>query len=353
MSSPAEVIDPMTTTADTSLHMPDASAPIQTLTEQAEILAAKYGLEGSYVASRVRRLGAAFASLESTYTALENEFDQEPEKVTPLTPAQQQLVGDNLGLVGHVMHQVSVNFPKHVDRDELISAGMLGLTEAALRFDDNQGATFSSFAAHRIRGAILDHVRAFDWSPRSVRKEARRLEAAQQELTDHLGRAPTDRELAEKLEIPTSHIDKLKEKEYRGVVLGLDHHLNDGDEDLPLVEVLPDTRELDPSEQLEGREMMAIIRDGILLLPPKHQHVIIEYFLKGRPSEEIADDLGVTESRISQIRTEALQKLRHGAEAQFQDDDAEAEQSNGVLARRRGAYAVALAQKTPWKDRIS
>ncbi len=104
-----------------------------------------------------------------------------------------RLIEQHLPLVKHIVFQVAVHFPRHVDRDELARAGALGLVEAARRFDESRGVPFDRFAAQRIRGAILDAVRAADWAPRSVRTLARRLEGVEQRLATELGRVPDER----------------------------------------------------------------------------------------------------------------------------------------------------------------
>ena len=141
----------------------------------------------------------------------------------------------NVELVNHVVYQVAVHFPRHVDRDELARAGALGLVEAARRFDESRGVPFERFAAQRIRGAILDSVRAADWAPRSVRSLARRLEAAQQQLASRLGRTPDADETAREMGISRAELAHIQDRLFRSVVLALDHETNDAaDEDLTL-----------------------------------------------------------------------------------------------------------------------
>jgi RNA polymerase sigma factor for flagellar operon FliA len=113
-----------------------------------------------------------------------------------------RLIEEHLPLVKHIVFQVAVHFPRHVEREELARAGALGLVEAARRYDDARGVPFERFAAQRIRGAILDAVRAADWAPRSVRVLARKLESVEQRLATRLGRVPTLDEMAEALDLP-------------------------------------------------------------------------------------------------------------------------------------------------------
>src|SRR3954469_6812287 len=228
------------------------------------------------------------------------------------------LIEQHLPLVRHVVFQVAVHFPRHVDREELATAGALGLVEAARRFDESRGVPFDRFAAQRIRGAILDAVRAADWAPRSVRTLARKLEGVGQRLATELGRVPSSAEMAKALDMTPAELARLQERLFRSVVLALEHEVSDATEDdLTLVDVLSDRSAVEPLEELEGRELHAYLRDAVQLLPERHRLVIVGYFLEGRTSQELARFLGVTESRVSQLRSEALQMLKEGIEAQY------------------------------------
>ncbi|HYI61881.1 MAG TPA: FliA/WhiG family RNA polymerase sigma factor [Acidimicrobiales bacterium] len=262
-----------------------------------------------------------------------------------------RLIEDNLPLVRHVVFQVAVHFPRHVDRDELATAGALGLVEAARRYDDSRGVPFDRFAAQRIRGAILDAVRAADWAPRSVRTLARKLEQVEQRLATQLGRVPTAHEKADALGMDAAELRRLQDRMFRSVVLALEYEVADDDEELTLVDVLADDHTKEPSEELESRELHAYLRDAVHLLPERHKLVIVGYFLEGRKSQDLAELLGVTESRISQLRSEALAMLRDGIEAQYQPGDDE--EPSGRVARRKAGYANAIGSATDWGDRLT
>lgn len=266
-------------------------------------------------------------------------------------PRTKELIEQHLPLVRHVVFQVAVNFPRHVDREELATAGALGLVEAAKRYEEDRGVPFDRFAAQRIRGAILDAVRAADWAPRSVRNLARRLESIEQRLASSLGRMPSTTETAEALGVTEAELRRLQDKMFRSVVLALEYDVNDGEEDLTLVDVLTDDATLEPSEELENRELHAYLRDAVHLLPERHRMVIVGYFLDGRKSQELASYLGVTESRISQLRSEALEMLREGITAQYDAGEID-EAPQGRVARRKAGYANAIADASHWHDRI-
>ena len=261
-----------------------------------------------------------------------------------------QLIEQHLPLVRHVVFQVAVHFPRHVDRDELATAGALGLVEAARRYDESRGVPFDRFAAQRIRGAILDAVRAADWAPRSVRTLARKLESVKQRLATELGRVPTVNETAEALGMKREELSRLQDRMFRSVVLALEYEVSDSDEELTLVDVLSDTSTREPSEELETRELHAYLRDAVRLLPERHRLVVVGYFLEGQKSQDLAKLLGVTESRISQLRSEALVMLKDGIEAQYEAETEE--EPAGRVARRKAGYANAISGATHWHDRL-
>jgi RNA polymerase sigma factor for flagellar operon FliA len=264
--------------------------------------------------------------------------------------ALHELIEAHLPLVRHVVFQVAVHFPRHVDREELATAGALGLVEAARRYDESRGVPFDRFAAQRIRGAILDAVRAADWAPRSVRTLARRLEQVEQKLATELGRVPNADETAEALGLSRDALRRLQDRLFRSVVLALDYEVSDAEEEVTLVDMLSDTQTMEPSEELEARELHAYLRDAVDLLPERHRLVIVGYFLEGRKSPDLARLLGVTESRISQLRSEALEMMRDGIESQYQQN-ADPEPT-GRVARRKAGYASAIGSASHWHTRL-
>ena len=263
-----------------------------------------------------------------------------------------QLIEQHLPLVNHVVLQVAVRFPKYVDRQELARAGALGLVEAARRYDETRGVPFDRFAARRIRGAILDSVRAADWAPRSVRTLGRKLEQVEQELANNGGELPSTNEVADALGLSRDELHRLRDRVFRSVVLALEHVVSAPDDDgLTLVDVLADRTAVEPSEELETRELLGYLRDAVGLLPERHRLVVVGYFLEGKTSLELARLLDVTESRISQLRSEALEMLKEGINAQYSHTVEPA--PRGRAARRRADYAVAIGGASEWRDRIT
>jgi RNA polymerase sigma factor for flagellar operon FliA len=264
------------------------------------------------------------------------------------------LIEQHLPLVRHIMFQVSVRFPRHVDRTELARAGVLGLVQAARRYDEGKGVPFQHFAAQRIRGAILDAVRSVDWAPRSLRRSVRELEAVSGQLANDLGRSPTAAETAAALGMTTQQLSDVQDQLTRAVVLTLDMAVAETDDDeITLGDTLTDTA-TGASEELETREMQAYLHDAVALLPERHRIIIDGYFFGGRTSEELADELGISVSRISQLRSDAFGMMRDGITAQFAEPAAEAEvDTHHVrLVQRKSAYASAIAARSNWKARI-
>ena len=268
-----------------------------------------------------------------------------------------ELIEQHLPLVKHVVLQVATHFPRHVDRQELARAGALGLVEAAQRYDSDRGVPFERFAARRIRGAILDSVRSVDWAPRSVRAVARALEAAEHDLANVNGAPPTTEQLADAMGMTEAELGAVRDRVFRSVVLALEHGTATGDdgENLSLGDVLADRTAAEPSEDLEARELLGYLRDAVRLLPDRHRVVVEGYFLTGRSSADLAEELDVTESRISQVRSEALAMLRDGIEAQYSTT---ADLPPLVVAgaarteRRRATYASAIGEASAWRARL-
>lgn len=273
-----------------------------------------------------------------------------------LNPQTAALIEETLPMVRHVVYQVSAHFPRHVDKEELVRAGVLGLVEAAHRFDTSMGVPFPPFAAQRIRGATLDAVRKVDWAPRSLRRAGRTMEATAERLATELHRNPTAVELASALGVTTEALADLQHSLIRSVVLGLDAAVGDsagdGDDDVFLEGTVADDT-LSVEDELCEREMKSYLHDAIAVLPDRHRTVIQGYFFEGRSSEDLATEFGITVSRVSQIRTEAFEMLRHGIEAQYRDAESEdIEALSPRTARQRSAYAAAIAARSTLQIRL-
>jgi RNA polymerase sigma factor FliA len=262
---------------------------------------------------------------------------------------EDNLVRQHLPLVQYVVSEVAHRVPSHVTRSDLVSAGMLGLAQAARSYDPERGIAFERFASTRIRGALLDELRGRDWASRSVRARARGLQAAHEELMNKLGRAPTSDEVATMLDVPAETVHKLVDDVHRATVLNYDSLVLEGDAESFLA-----SDDATPEITLLDRERKAYLMDAVHALPDRLQRVVIGYFFEERSMQDLADELGVSESRISQLRAEALVLLKDGISSQLEPESLPDEpRPNGRVARRKAAYYAAVAQGSSPRERVS
>jgi RNA polymerase sigma factor for flagellar operon FliA len=224
--------------------------------------------------------------------------------------ARAQLLDRYLGLVHHVAREIGARTPA-VEVEELVSAGTIGLVRALDSFDLSRGLAFSTYAVRRIRGAILDDLRSRDWTPRSVRAKNRKLLAVTASLQAALGRAPEPREVAAALEIDLETYWQWKGASEGGVMLSFDGAAMPGQRSaLTLEETLDDPDAPLPGQDLTREEQVEALRKAIDQLPEKERTVLALYYYEELNLRQIAEVLHVTESRISQIRSQALRRLR-------------------------------------------
>jgi RNA polymerase sigma factor FliA len=264
-----------------------------------------------------------------------------------VTAEQEILIRDNMALVGHMVREMLFKVPAHVHRDDLASAGYAALVTAAQGFDPQRGIPFGRFAAMRVRGALLDELRSMDWATRSVRARARRADTARQELTAKLGRTPTNEELAELLGVGVSEVAGVDDDVQRAAVLSLQGFAAGTAEDM-VTDV-----SLNPEEMLVHRERIGYLHDAVSVLPERLRFVVEASFLQERPLSEVAAELGVTESRVSQLRTEALALLKDGLSTHMEQQHNESAKNDGCVARRRAAYAAQIATRSTMATRLA
>lgn len=257
-------------------------------------------------------------------------------RTTP-RPDADELVRGALPLVHVIVGEIAGRLPRHVRRDELASAGMLGLAQAAASWDAERGVGFASFARSRITGAILDELRSRDWASRSVRRASRTHRAAAQAFVGAHGRPPTPAELAGALGTGVDDVVRLQHDLTRADVRSLETVPEDAD--LPQ---LPDV----PAEAVVAGELEVVLRGAVDALPERLRTVVTEYFFGERAMQAIADDLGVTESRVSQMRAEALALLRDGINAQLDPELVEdLGRTTGRVDRRKNRYYADVAER--------
>lgn len=251
--------------------------------------------------------------------------------------ALEELVRSHMPLVGHAVRETRSRLPGHVSRDDLTSAGLTALVVAARGFDPTRGVGFASYATPRVRGAILDELRAVDWASRSVRRRARDLDRTRSELTATLGRTPGHAEVATALGLTVDEVSRNAEDVHRAGVLSLH-----GFGDAPVEELVTSTAP-SPEAVAERAEMTGFLVDAVRELPERLRVVVEGYFFAERPMADIAAELGVTESRVSQMRAEAMVLLKEVMERAFEPDRVEPPaRPEGVVARRRAAYFAAV-----------
>ena len=221
------------------------------------------------------------------------------------------LVTSHLALVGHLAREAAARLPRHLDTDDLIGAGALALVQAAHAFDPTLGVPFARFASTRVRGAMIDQMRQRDWATRSVRSRARALATVTEELTRALQRVPTEAELAAASGMSTSEVREVAHSTDRAALLSLDPVTQDDD---GLGAGLTDAGPR-PDEALIAAERMGYLRDALAELPERTRFVVTGYYLENRQLTELATDLGVTQSRASQLRAEGLELLHEALSA--------------------------------------
>ena len=218
-----------------------------------------------------------------------------------------RVVLEHLPLVRAIAVRVHENLPVHVDVDDMVHAGILGLFDAAEKFDPDKQVAFSSYAKHRIKGAILDSLRQSDWASRDLRRRHKQVEAITLELTAVLERAPTDAEMAEKLGVSVERWRQMM-LDLRNVgLISASTRANDQD-DLPAPE-FPSKPEMRPDSMCAREQMRSVLGTAMQVLPDRYQKVVSLYYTTEMTMKEIGGILGINESRVSQIHKSALEKM--------------------------------------------
>jgi RNA polymerase sigma factor FliA len=225
--------------------------------------------------------------------------------------ARERLILHYAPLVKYVAGRLAVGMPANVEHADLVSYGIFGLLDAIEKFDLDKGYKFETYAVTRIRGAIIDELRSVDWVPRSVRANARRIEAALHRMESELRRTPTDEELAAELDWTVEELQDALERVSMTSVAALDETFDLGEGDrVSLVDTLQDlTAEL-PEESFDDGETRRLVRETLTRLNEREQTVLGLYYFEGMTLAQIGDVLGVTESRVCQIHTKAVMSLR-------------------------------------------
>ncbi len=240
-----------------------------------------------------------------------------PARIPVATPEtdytkRDQVVVENLSLVRAIAIRVHENLPVHVDLDDLIHAGVLGLMEAATKFDAEKAVSFSAYAKHRIKGAILDSLRQLDWASRDLRRRHKHVEAMTRELTAELQRAPTEQELADRMGVTVARWRQMM-LDLRNVGLVSASTRPQDQEDLPAPDFpsLPDSQ---PDFICGRRQIREKLTTAMRVLPQRYQMVVTMYYANDMTMKEIGGAMGINESRVSQIHKAALEKMAFALE---------------------------------------
>jgi RNA polymerase sigma factor for flagellar operon FliA len=227
--------------------------------------------------------------------------------------AREQLVLAYSPLVKYVAGRMSTGLPAHVEEADLISYGLLGLISAIERFDPSRQIKFETFAITRIKGSIIDELRSLDWVPRSVRAKAREIERVNSRLEHELHRAPTDEEMAEALEVTPEEYQESLTRISNSSVVALDElwTLSDASGDqVSLLDTIQDPDAVDPAAAMDATETKDRLAESIARLPEREKLVVALYYYENLTLREIGEVLGVTESRVSQLHTKAVMRLK-------------------------------------------
>jgi RNA polymerase sigma factor for flagellar operon FliA len=248
------------------------------------------------------------AAVDAAIAALWQEF-----KGTAAPHLRERLILHYSPLVKYVAGRVGVGLPPNIEQADLVSYGIFGLIDAIEKFDITRAIKFETYAISRIKGAIIDELRAIDWIPRSVRYKAREVEKAYAALESRLHRTPTEPEVAEELGISLDELHTIFSQVSFVNVIALDELLSVGGErgdKLSLVDTLEDTKAEDPVQAFETEETKYLLARAINTLPEREKIVVTLYYYEGLTLAEIGQVLGVTESRICQMHTKAVLQLR-------------------------------------------
>lgn len=247
----------------------------------------------------------------SASPAVNNEIDDvwRNYKTAPTQPLRNILIERYLPLVRYISERLLMSLPKSIELEDLQSAGVFGLMDAIDGFDLERGIKFKTYCTTRIRGSILDELRSQDWVPRLVRLKAHQITKAEHSLEVELGRTPTAFEMAKKLGVTLDQYGEMKEASSARTIFSLSEKWDEGDDDdsLKKIEVIEDKKSADPAESMTQKDVLhAITRT----LSRKEKLIVVMYYYEGLTMREIGDILSLTESRVCQIHSNVMSKLK-------------------------------------------
>jgi len=244
-------------------------------------------------------------------SSLENLWREYKETDSKI--AKDKLLAEYAHLVKYIVNRIAVNLPGSVDRDDLTSTGIMGLIKAVETFELERGFKFETYAGHKIRGAILDELRSLDWVPRSVRQKSKDIQRVYAKLENELGRIPYDDEVCEEMGISMKEYEEILSEVTPTTIISLEEAMPDRGSDskeLRIIDTIEDPGSDNPLKELGFTEVKNILKDTIANLPEKEKLVVALYHYEELTLKEIGVVLDITESRVSQIHSKAILKLR-------------------------------------------
>ena len=245
--------------------------------------------------------------METLLREAKNKFDEIPPTL------KEDIVLEHAPLIRYIVNRIAVRLPSHIDLDDLHNTGVIGLMDAIEKYDPEKNCKFKTYAEFRIKGAILDQLRSLDWVPRSVRQKGRKLEKAYGEVEQRLGRSANEDEVADSLGLELEKFHTLI-NQVRGISLVNLEEIrgtnSDGDRAGTFADIIEDVHSENPFASLKLMETKHVISDTIGSLPEKERLVISLYYYEDLNMKEIGNILGITESRVCQIHTKAVMRLR-------------------------------------------
>jgi RNA polymerase sigma factor for flagellar operon FliA len=255
----------------------------------------------------------------SKSSALLKKYKEDPSKLT--VAQREKLVMEYAPLIKFIAQKIAVRLPSNIELDDLISSGVIGLMDAIEKYDPTRDNTFKTYAEFRIRGAILDELRAQDWVPRSVRDKAKMVDRTMVVLETELGRLPTDEEVAQRLNMSMDEFHDLVNQTRPVSLLSMDDltTFSNGDKK-SIINILEGTKYNNPLNQLNLKVVKEIVTRAIQELPEKQRLVLSLYYYEDLNLKEIGKVLRVTESRVSQLHAQAVTRLRAKLSSHFESD---------------------------------
>ena len=245
----------------------------------------------------------------SKQSALLKKYKEDPRKLT--SKQKDELITEYAPLIKYIAQKIAVRLPSNIELDDLISAGVIGLMDAIEKYDSSRDNKFKTYAEFRVRGAILDELRSQDWVPRSIRDKAKILDKTMVNLEQELGRSPTDEEVAKALQITMEEFHELVHQVRPVSLLSIDDQQTfDNSDKRSIMNLLEGSKSFNPLNQLNVKVVKDIVAKAIEELPERQRLVLSLYYYEDLNLKEIGQVLRVTESRVSQLHAQAVQRLR-------------------------------------------